>query len=201
MYDDQTDAVGVFDFDEFADHLLDQGVQASPAQLHGCLSGLLCAGAPSEPEYGLDAVSQALHVDLYGELANRIMQLFTVTAAALQDDEFTFQPLLPDDDAEIAERTAELANWCEGFLTGFAYLVAGEDASGGALSQDASEVLSDIAAMAQAQLGDSEDEDEAENSFAELVEYLRVAVVNIFMESGTDQQDEQGTDERGQPLH
>jgi yecA family protein len=201
LYDDELDTVGVFDFDEFANHLLDQGVHASPAQLHGCLTGLLCAGAPTEAEYGLDAVAQALDIDPHGELANRIMQLFCVTAAALQDDDFTFNPLLPDDDAEIAERTAALASWCEGFLTGFAYLIAGEDARGGAVSQEASEVLSDIAAMAQAETGDYEDEDEAENSFAELVEYLRVAVVNVFMERGARRQDEEGADERGHPLH
>ena len=183
MHDELSAEVGVFGFDEFSDYLLDQGAESSPSQLHGCLSGLLSAGAPQEPEYGLDALTQALNLDLYGELASRIMQLYEVTAVALQDAEFSFHPLLPDDDEEIGLRTEALAIWCEGFLTGFAYSLAGENVAGGSLSEDAGEVLRDIAAMAQAEVGRDDSEDDAEDDYSELVEYLRVAVVNIFMDS------------------
>lgn len=199
MYDELPDDIGVFDFDEFADHLLDQGVQASPSQIHGCLSGLLGAGAPTEPEHGLDALEQTLHFHLHGELASRVMQLYSFTALALRDDEFTFLPLLPDDDEELALRTAALASWCEGFLAGFAYQIAAADPAGGALSQEAGEVLTDIAAMAQAVTDDDESEDEAEDSFCELVEYLRVAVVNIFLDSGATARD--GTPSSGAARH
>jgi uncharacterized protein len=190
MYDDVPDEVGVFDFDEFANHLLDQGVLASPSQLHGCLCGLLSAGAPAQPEYGLDALAQALDLELHGELASRIMQLYTVTEASLQDEEFTFLPLLPDEDEEIALRTAALASWCDGFLAGFTYATAAQDKNGGALGPETGEVLRDIAAMAQAEPAEDESEEEAEDSYIELVEYLRVAVVNVFMDS-----DRAGTDE------
>jgi yecA family protein len=183
MYDDLREEVGVFDFDEFADLLLDQGLEASPSQLHGCLTGLLAAGAPHEPESGLDALTQSMNIDLFGELAERVMQLYSVTALALQDDEFTFMPLLPGDEEEISLRAAALANWCEGFLAGFAFRLAVNEPAAGALSVDVSEVLRDIAAMAQAEAGADDDEDDAENSFIELVEYLRIAVINVFMES------------------
>ncbi|MCB1687839.1 MAG: UPF0149 family protein [Halioglobus sp.] len=201
MHDQFSDEVGVFGFDEFADYLLDQGVQASPSQLHGCLSGLLSAGAPREPEYGLDALAQALHLDVYGELASRTMQLYEVTAAALEDDEFSFHPLLPDDDEEIVLRTTALANWCEGFLAGFAYRLAGEDAPSGSLSDEAGEVLRDIAAMAQAEAGPDESDDDAEDNFSELVEYLRVAVVNIFMDSSATVSARGISDETPRRLH
>ncbi|CAA0116007.1 Uncharacterised protein [Halioglobus japonicus] len=186
MYDELSTEVGVFGFDEFSDYLLDQGAESSPSQLHGCLSGLLSAGASQEPEYGLDALTQALNLDVYGELASRLMQLYEVTAASLQDEEFSFHPLLPDDDEEIALRAEALAVWCEGFLAGFAYRLAGEDTSGRSLSDEVGEVLRDIAAMAQAEAGQDEADDDAENNYCELVEYLRVAVVNIFMDSSAD---------------
>jgi len=201
MYDDLPDEVGVFDFDEFADHLLDQGVLASPSALHGCLCGLLSAGAPEDPEYGLDAVEQALDVHLHGELASRSMQLYSVTATALEGEEFAFMPLLPADDEDIGVRTTALANWCEGFLTGFAYCIAAADTAGGALSQEAGEVLRDIAAMAQAEADAGENTDEAEGSFTELVEYLRVAVANIFLECSATGRDQRHSTERGRPLH
>jgi yecA family protein len=201
MHDDLSDEVGVFDFDEFADYLLDQGLQASPSQLHGCLSGLLSAGASHEAEYGLDALTQSLNLNLHGELASRVMQLYSVTADALQDDEFTFHPMLPDDEEDIVARTAALASWCEGFLAGFAYRLAGEDASSGSLSEEAGEVLRDIAAMAQAEAGPDETNDDAEESFSELVEYLRVAVVNIFMDSSATISDRALSSETGRRLH
>lgn len=201
MYDDVSDEVGVFDFDEFANHLLDQGLLASPSQLHGCLCGLLGAGAPAQPEYGLDALTQALDLEVHGELASRIMQLYTVTGAALQDEEFTFLPLLPDDEEEIALRTAALANWCDGFLAGFAYATAAADSNGSALSQETGEILRDIAAMAQAEPAADESEEEAEDSYIELVEYLRVAVVNVFMDSLATAQDRNLSSATQRPLH
>ncbi len=201
MYDDLPEEVGVFDFDEFADHLLDQGLLASPSQLHGCLCGLLGAGAPAQPEYGLDALAQALDLEVHGELASRIMQLYTVTEAALQDEEFTFLPLLPDEEEEIALRTAALANWCDGFLAGFAYATAAANSNGSALSQETGEILRDIAAMAQAEPAEDESEEEAEDSYIELVEYLRVAVVNVFMDSQATAGDRDISSATQRPLH
>ena len=52
MYDDLSDEVGIFDFDEMANHLLEQGLEASPSELHGCLSGLLGRGARPNREVG-----------------------------------------------------------------------------------------------------------------------------------------------------
>ena len=201
MYDDVPEEVGVFDFDEFADHLLDQGLLASPSQLHGCLCGLLGAGAPAQPEYGLDALAQALDLEVHGELASRIMQLYTVTEAALQDEEFTFLPLLPDEEEEIALRTAALASWCDGFLAGFAYVTAAADSNSSALSQETGEILRDIAAMAQAEPAADESEEEAEDSYIELMEYLRVAVVNVFMDSLANTGDRNLSSATRQPLH
>ena len=201
MYDDLPDEVGVFDFDEFANHLLDQGVLASPSQLHGCLCGLLGAGAPAQPEYGLDALAQALDLELHGELASRIMQLYSVTEAALQDEDYTFLPLLPDDEEEIALRTAALASWCDGFLAGFAYVTAAQEKNGDALSPEAGEVLRDIAAMAQAEPATDESGEDAEDSYIELVEYLRVAVVNVYMDSAAISQERNLSSVTGRPLH
>lgn len=201
MHDELADDLGVFDFDEFADHLLDQQAQASPAQLHGCLSGLLGGGAPAEPEYGLDALQQSLDVHPHGEFADRVMQLYSFTALALRDEAFTFLPLLPGDDEDLALRTAALASWCDGFLTGFAYQVAAAGAGAGTLSQDAGEVLADIAAMAQAVTSDEEGEEEAEDSYCELVEYLRVAVVNIFLDCGATAEAGPPASAKDRPLH
>ena len=200
MYEDIAEEVGVFDFDEFANHLVDQGMLVSPSQMHGCLCGVLCAGAPTEAEYGLDALSQALDIVMHGELASRIMQLYAVTELAMKDEEFTFLPLLPDDDEEIGLRASALASWCDGFMSGFAYVIAGNEETAAALSDDTGEVLRDIAAMAQAH-ADGEVEEGAEDSYMELVEYLRAAVVNVFFDSLANAEGRDVAPETGRLLH
>lgn len=186
MFDDIQDQVGVFDFDELADHLLEQGLDTSPATLHGCLTGLLAAGAPTEAEAGLALLGQALDLNLHGELAGQLLQLYLVTGAAMQDEEFDFHPLLPDDEVDIAARTAELANWCRGFMAGFAQVNQGQ------VGEDSSEILRDFAAIAEAAVDEEAEEDESEGSYYELIEYVRFAALNIYMESRSREQETGG---------
>jgi uncharacterized protein len=117
----------------------------------------------------------------------------------LRDEEFTFFLLLPGDDEEIALRTASLASWCDGFLAGFAYESAAQDTNGAALSRETGEVLRDIAAMAQAEPPPMEEEDEAEEGYIELLEYLRVAVANVFLDCAARARDSASA--TGRPLH
>ena len=185
MFDYLPDDTAVFDFDEFANHLLEQGLEASPAELHGCLSGLLAAGGSEQPEVGLATLTQVLNVDMHGELAGLIMQLYKVTAAAMLDEEFDFHPLLPDDDStDVATRTVALASWCRGFLAGYAQISAVAGSSADSLPADIGEILRDFAAIAEAEADDEEeDEDELEGSYSELVEYVRFATLNVYMDA------------------
>jgi uncharacterized protein YgfB (UPF0149 family) len=183
VYDDFDNNGGVIGFQELADHLLEQGLQSSPSAVHGCLCGLLSAGASPQQEYSLDALGAAMDLTLHGELAEKVMQLYTITAATLQDETFDFYPLLPDDDTDIAARVEALADWCRGFLAGFAHPGAGGNRASSSLSEDSSEILKDFAAIAQVGLEEQEDEEESESSFMELVEYLRFATLNLFMEN------------------
>ncbi len=57
MFDPFGDEIEVFDIDELANHLLEQGLESSPSNLHGCLCGLLSAGAPAQAEAGLALMS------------------------------------------------------------------------------------------------------------------------------------------------
>ena len=177
MFDQSGDEIGVFDIDELANHLLEQGLEVSPSRLHGCLCGLLAAGAPGQPEAGLSLLGQALDLTLYGELAGQVMQLYQVSAAALEDEEFDFHPLLPDDEVDIETRTVSVADWAGGFLAGFAQV------NQAPVGQDSSDILRDFAAIAEASVDEDEDEEALESAFMEIVEYLRFASLNIFIDS------------------
>ena len=60
--------------------------------------------------------------------------------------------------------------------------MAAQTAAGNALSKETGEVITDITAMTEAVADEGDDEDEAEGNYTELVEYLRVAVANVFMD-------------------
>lgn len=182
MFDDDSHDVGVFDFDEIANHLLEQGLQTSPAELHGCLTGLMGAGVTDSSEAGLAGLAAALDLELYGELAERAQQLYRVTLAALADEDFDFHPLLPDDEVELEQRTEALAGWCKGFVSGFAQGKVASRATDAPVAADSAEALRDFAAIAQAGLDDESTEEELENSYAEIVEYVRIAALNVFMD-------------------
>ncbi len=170
------------DFDELANHLLDQGILSSPSELHGCLAGLLGGGAGHEPSAGLAGLGNALQIDVHGELADGLQQMYARTVAAVESEDLNFVPLLPGDETELAQRAQALADWCRGFLSGFAQARVSEGLTDAGVAADSAEALRDFAAIAQAD-AEEDDPDEAERAYAELVEYLRVAAMNVIADS------------------
>ena len=193
--------VSQFDFEELANQLLEQGSAASPADLHGCIVGLLAAGAGHEAEAGLAALHQSLELDLHGELAEQVMALYVATGLALGDDDFDFYPLLLDDSADLATRTAALSDWCRSFLSGYAHASAAADQQPPALPGDSSEVLRDLAAIAEADTDDIGEDEESERAYAELTEYIRFAALNAYADRVLGVAVENTTDPQGSELH
>lgn len=94
----------------------------------------------------------------------------------LTSEDMTVVLLLPTDDEPLTERAIALGQWCQGFLTGF-----GLGFRDGTLSEEANEVLQDLAAIAQVQDALEESED-GESDYMEVMEYLRVAPLLLFTE-------------------
>ena len=70
-----------------------------------------------------------------------------------------------------------MGQWCQGFLSGF-----GLTRRAYSLSDEANEVLRDLAAIAQVQDALEESED-GESDYMEVMEYLRVAPLLLFTET------------------
>lgn len=168
-----------FDFDDIANQLVAEGAEESPAFLHGGICGVYAGAGAVGPEDCLAATSQALELGLHGELADTCLRLADVTRRAMEDDEFDFHPLLPGDDTELALRVQALADWCRGFLAAYALMVA--DTAGSGLGEETSEILKDVAAIANADHASEGDSEEDESHFFELTEYLRFASLNLYM--------------------
>lgn len=164
-------------------------VGANAAETHGTLCGLLCTADRLDPlgwaqdvqagklevprVLSSDAVSETLTP---GDARAPLVQLFRETLAQMEDPEFGFYPFLPDSDAPLAERADALAAWCQGFLYGLSLGgVEGEDA----LPAQAREVVQDLSEISRLGLETDQDGEEEENAYAEVLEYVRMAVLLV----------------------
>ena len=176
------------DFDELAALFWRLGAMQSPTELHGYLTGQLTVGASPEPALWLQQAESYINTaePLAEGDSSLLIALLESTRGALAGDDMTFAPLLPEEETDLGQRVDSLGQWCQGFLTGFAEAGKKLQQQQGQRqwSKQVSEALSDLAAMTQAALVEEEGEDEAgEQNFMELVEYIRVAVMAIHLES------------------
>jgi hypothetical protein len=162
-------------FDDVARALAAAGSTVHAAEAHGCLCGALCA----RREYGYGEWLEELLPDESVRDGRPLAELQASSVAMLADGDMGFQPLLPDDEQPLAERVEALSAWCQGFLYGFG---AAGTANRAALPQDVAEVLADFAQIAHAGGVGSEALEVEEESYAELVEFLRVGVQLIYDE-------------------
>ncbi len=166
-------------FAEVAQALAARASAVHAAEAHGCLCGALCL----RPDYSLaewlDELlpEPAAAADADGPFA----ALFEESAGVLARPDMEFEPLLPDDASELAERVASLAAWCQGFLYGFGSSGAAAQAK---LPVAVNEVLADLAQISHAGGVGSESPEAEEEAYAELVEFLRAAVQIVYEELG-----------------
>lgn len=153
------------------------GVAAS--DLHGSLTGYLCGGGRAGARDFLEAL--ALEGETAGAAngAHRVLeQLYGECHAQLEDPELGFAPLLPEDGRPLAERADALVEWCRGFLGGLGLAGAGTQRP---LSDDGQEILRDLGTIAGSRFSYGDD-DEDENALAEVLEFVRVGVLLLYVE-------------------
>ena len=168
------------DFDECCHELLVHGLDATPSDLQGGLCGRLCGQQSLEEEdlltffAGLIEVTSSSLVPIKEMLHN----IYQDTLAQLSAEQGLVELLLPDDDEPLSERIEALSQWCRSYLTGLGLSgLSGETT----LAPDVTEAMRDMAAIALVD-SDSEQEEDDEASFVELVEFVRVASTLIHVE-------------------
>ncbi len=167
------------DFDELDTGLADIEAGTRAAECHGFITGYVCASnntvtAPIRDHLvgGIDNAGQL-------EQAYALLDLIAADViASLQTTEIIFQPLLPDDSADMSHRAASLSEWCAGFISGLGVGGLGEKQS---QHPDCDEFIKDIVSISRLETDASDDED-AESSLFELVEYIRVGVLMLYQE-------------------
>ncbi len=123
--------------------------------------------------------SLATEEEMIDNAFDDLAALYDECLESLKDDGLGFRPLLPSEEAPLAQRVSALAQWCQAFIAGLGDSgLSGESA----LSDDALGALKDMTAIAQVNFeGDADDE----GDFTELEEFVRVTAMLIFAERGT----------------
>jgi uncharacterized protein YgfB (UPF0149 family) len=161
------------------------GAAADPSETHGDFCGRVCLGGPTAIKpWSKELMADAAVNDVLAhECGNALERLAAATLLDFEAGDLRFRPLLPSDDEPLQQRTAALADWCQGFMHG---LVAGGRADQGAQAEVLeasliSEILEDFSEITRATVAD--ESEESEQAFFELAEYVRVSAQLIYDET------------------
>ena len=150
----------------------------SAAESHGMAVGMLCVNNRTEPGFWLGELLQeggGFNIEDEAILEN----LFGETRSLLASDEFTFDLLLPGEDARLSEQVEALRQWCQGFLFGLGTTSSTSETAAN-WSDEIREIMKDITEFTK--LDTDVEGEEAENDFMEITEYLRAAVIFVQAE-------------------
>ena len=108
--------------------------------------------------------------------------LFIKTWQQLEERQSEFELFLPGDDRGLLTRAKAIGAWCDSYLHGLISSVTTENLKKAINREPTSILIKDLLEMTKATIGEEDDDETNERSYAELVEYTRIAVQLIFEE-------------------
>jgi uncharacterized protein YgfB (UPF0149 family) len=154
----------------------------------GKAHGLLCSRLAilgSDAGIGwLDQVLEGSDPDnaLRRECETMLDTLHAYTHRQLADRQSEFEPLLPGESDSTTVRAEAIARWCEGFLHGLVSGSPDDNLKERLASEPLNDIIKDMLQITRATVDDSTNDETNESAYAELVEYLRVAVQLTYEE-------------------
>lgn len=158
-----------------------------PSELHGTLGGLLCANKQASVNSWISSLFPENKEDQHSidQLRLALGKLFEATREQLSDPLCSFDLLLPGDDYSFEQQLLSLGDWCQGFLIGL-NLGGVEDFN--RLQGEVKEFTEDMVEIARAGVSyEFTDDEEDQQAFAQLVEYIRVGVMLVNEELNSKQ--------------
>ena len=187
------DNKNLIDFATMQATLTSEGFKSHASELHGVLTGLVCAGIEFEDQ-GYVTILNDLFNDGDGipkAVKAALKQMYNELWTSILDDSYSFNLLLPDDDDTMAERGHALSTWVQGFNLGFGL----QQKDTPVVSEDVKEVLTDFGEIAN--LSDEMEEDEdTEQAYFEICEYVRISALLCFSELATPPNQNKSDEER-----
>ncbi len=168
------------DIKQVQKNLTTLGSEASPAEAHGTLCGLLCGRSDLEPREWIALTTTAADAIEQGDLlaaeaSEWLTDLFFKTVAALSDNNLNFYPLLADDEDDSMQLEA-IAQWAQGFLMGLS--LAGVEKFSD-YPEEVGEFVTAMTSIATADDYDLAGDDSDTEAIIELEEFIRIGVLLV----------------------
>ena len=147
-----------------------------PSQVHGLICGILCNSAKHTTAWEGLISGGKTPTKTHEVLQN----LYHNSEKQLSDFLFEFQLMLPADSETLPNRAEALSVWCQGFLTGLKLVqipIVDREPS------EMTEAIHDLIEIAKMNHEEVIENEEDEEAYVELVEYIRMAVILIYQES------------------
>ncbi len=161
-------------------HLLNKmNIETNAAEIHGSLCGLLSSGDfDKATEYVQDLIE---HVDIKAcELElKQLVSLVDITLHQLKSVSFDLHLLLPEDEEPLDVRAKALSLWCQGYSDALLNLEINIEAIE---SEEARDAFFHITEFASIDYNYTVVTEEDEKAYAEVYEYVRMAVLMIYTE-------------------
>lgn len=163
-------------FNSFQSVLTELSSKYHASEWHGILCGLLCAGhqGSSGQWYQIMAEINSETVAADDGVQAVLDKIYQQTRVQLNDVDLGFQLLLPGDEVSLPARAAALSRWCESFLYGLSFGGVDRHAQ---LPGEATETLTDLVEISRFEFDAESIDPDDEYHYAELVEYVRVAIM------------------------
>ncbi len=160
------------------------GASWDAGQAHGLLCSRLAVLGADAGIGWLEQVLEGSDPDnaLRRECESMLDALYTYTHRQLAERQSEFEPLLPGVYDSTLIRADAIARWCEGFLHGLVSGSPDDNLKERLSSEPLSEIIKDMLQIARATVDEETNDETNESAYAELIEYLRIAVQLTYEE-------------------
>lgn len=163
-------------YDDFVQSISVLALTMSGSELHGIMCGYLCAGADSQGEAYIRALLNNKKDEQSRNALLSMFSVFSISQQQMNNFDFEFEMLLPDDDESLVTRAQAFSEWCEGFTQGLTIAGVGMEQFYEEESQDA---LQHLMKFAELDCESLEVGEEDERALMEVSEYTRMAVLRL----------------------
>ncbi|HHT9887525.1 TPA: UPF0149 family protein [Legionella pneumophila] len=163
-------------YDDFVQSISVLALTMSGSELHGIMCGYLCAGADSQGEAYIRALLNNKKDEQSRNALLSMFSVFSISQQQMNNFDFEFEMLLPDDDESLITRAQAFSEWCEGFTQGLTIAGVGMEQFYEEESQDALQHLIEFAELDCETLEVGEED---ERALMEVSEYTRMAVLRL----------------------
>jgi len=169
------------DYTETESLLMRTNCQYTPAEVQGVACGMLAINLNSDVILWVKHIFDDFDEQnvLHQDIKNELKTFWEAVKSEMLDSSLAFGLLLPDDDEGLADRVDAMQEWAEGFLMGIA-LAGVQDLK--QLPADSKELVGDFLSISKEKQLDMSEEEESEEAYLQIVEYLRMGAIVIMDE-------------------